>query len=380
MDNYVWWEGELRRDSPVPLYIQLKRIIKEKIEDGVLKPGTLLLSEKELCRIYNISHITVRQALVELTKEGFLFRIPARGTFVKGISPRRKLPVGAVIAETEGNHSSPYISQLLLGIKSVTIQHNLPLLLYTENESEYLAEASRDKLNGLILTDPQVKDTRISILKRKSIPFVVIGRATEEGVYTVDNDNEEIGYLLTAHFLKLGHRRVGFINGPAHFTVSEDRLRGYEKALKEQGISRDGNLIRYGPFSEENGYEKAKELLKEGVSAIVCGDDFIALGALKAIKEEGLRVPEDIALAGCNNFPLTQHTHPPLTSVEIFPYELGKRAGEKLVKLMKGEEVELRSLVKGELVIRESSGSQRGDDRAGAPGHRAIVERHRERR
>ncbi len=354
----------LKKDSPVPLYIQLKEIIKEQIAEGVLKPQMPLPSERELCKIYDISHITVRQALVELTKEGFLFRVPGRGTFVKGkesFQTVKEMPLGVVIPEEKGNLSSPFVSEILLGVKSITIEYGISLLLYTENESEYLTDAYRKRLKGLILTEPQIKDTRISMLKRKEFPFVVIGRSNEEDVYTVDNDNIWIGYTLTSHFLKLGHRKIGFINGPAHFTVSEDRRRGYEKALKEYGIPIEENLIRYGAFSEENGYEKAKELLDRGVSAIVCADDFIALGALKALKERGIRIPEEVALAGCNNSPFTQHTHPSLTSVDIFPYELGKRAGEKLVRLIKGEEVEMRTLVKGELIIRESSVRKGGD-------------------
>jgi len=347
----------------VPLYIQLKEIIKEDIAEGLLRPGAPLPSERALCKIYEISHITVRQALVDLTREGLLFRVPGRGTFVRGEESSRKtgeIPLGVVIPEKEGNLSSPFVSNLLLGIKSLTIQYDFPLLLYTENESEYITDAARNRLKGLILTDPQIKDTRISMLKGEKVPFVVIGKTYEEDVYTVDSDNIWIGYTLTFHFLKIGHRKIGFINGPAHFTVSEDRRRGYEKALKDYGIPVEENLIRYGAFSEENGYRHAKELINKEISGIVCADDFIALGALKAIKEEGLKIPEDIALAGCNNSPFTQHTHPSLTSLDIFPYELGKRAGEKLIRLIKGEEVELRSLVKGRLVVRGSSVSERG--------------------
>lgn len=138
--------------------------------------------------------------------------------------------------------------------------------------------------------------------------------------------------------------------------MSEDRLTGYLKALKDYGFEKEYALIKHGLFSEENGYKQAKKLIKQGVEGIVCADDFVALGALEAIKEEKLRIPEGISLVGCNNAPFTRHTHPPLTSIDIFPYELGKKTGGKLINLIGGEDVELRTLVKGELMVRESSG------------------------
>ena len=84
MNSYKMEKRKIARESPVPLYLQLKGIIKEQVEKGILEQDSLIPSERKLCEIFDISHITVRQALVELTKENFLFRVPGRGTFVKG--------------------------------------------------------------------------------------------------------------------------------------------------------------------------------------------------------------------------------------------------------------------------------------------------------
>ena len=349
---------KISRESPVPLYIQLKELIKGQIAEGVLKPGASLPSERKLCKLYGVSHITVRQALIELTKEGLLFRSPGRGTFVKPerfIRRHESIVLGVVIPELRENLSPHFTSEMLLGVKSLVESYRFTLVLYTENEIDYLVESSTSKLDGLILTNPMIKDTRLSMLKRKQTPFVVIGRGNEDEVYTVDNDNEAIGYLLSVHFLKAGHNRIGFINGPSHLTVSEDRLKGYKKALKQYGIKIEEDLIMSGDFSEDNGYEKAKKLVDKKVSAIICADDFIALGVLRFLKEKGIKIPNEISIAGCNNSSFTRHTNPPLTTVEIFPCELGRKAGEKLLKLIKGENVELRSIVDHKLIIRESS-------------------------
>ena len=232
-------------------------------------------------------------------------------------------------------------------------------MIYTEGESGYLVDSSQGKIRGLILTAPQVKDTRIVMLKKKRIPFVVIGRTNEKNVYSVDNDNIKIGYELTLHLLNSGSKKIGFINGPAHFTVSHDRLQDYKKVLEENKIPFDETIIKYGDFLEKTGYENAKKLIEKEVTSILCGDDFIALGVLKAVKEKGLRIPEDIKIAGCNNSVFTSHINPSLTTYDIFPRKIGQKAAEKLMKLIKKEEVEERTIIKGKLIIRKSIGNQK---------------------
>ena len=249
---------KILKESPLPLYVQLKEIIKQQIAEGILKEGALLPSERDLCKIYNISHITVRQALVELTKEGVLFRVPGRGTFVKGKEEQEEtqlLPIALVIPESENGFSSPFVFELIRGVKSVITKHNYSLLVYTEGESEYLIDSSTGKIKGVILTDPQVKDTRIVMLKKKGISQVIIGRSDEENVYSVDNDNFEVGYKLTEHLIERGCKKIGFINGPFYFTVSQDRLQGYRESLERNNIPFDETIVKYGDFSEKNGYE-----------------------------------------------------------------------------------------------------------------------------
>lgn len=346
----------VNRNSPVPLYIQLKDIIKEQIAEGILIPDKPLPSERELCTIYDISHITVRQALVELTKEGTLFRVPGRGTYVKDgkyfSNNVSALPLGVIIPETEGTLASSFISNFLLGIKSVSTKQNYPLMLYTESEARYLTDIETGKIQGLILTDPMSKDTRIMMLKNKNLPFVIIGNTNIEGVKSVNNDNVEIGSILATHLINSGDRRIGFINGPLHFTVSEDRLEGYKKALSENKISFEESIVKYGQFSEENGYSNAKQLMQEGIDAIIGADDFIAVGALRAIKEAGLKIPEEIRLAGCNNSPFTAHLNPTLTTVEIFPYAIGQKAAEKIIRIITGGKTEEKTIIKIKLIVR----------------------------
>lgn len=355
MNTKMYANEKVDRKSSVPMYIQIKQDIKEQIAEGILKPGSLITSERKLCKVYNVSHITVRQALVELTKEKLLFRVLGRGTFVnnhKEIINLTKDSIGIVISENSKSLPSSFIPDLLLGIKKI-IREKYSLLLYSDTETDYLTS---EEIDGLILTNPQINDIRISLLQKKNLPLVVIGRPQTENVLYVDVDNIYTTYILTDHLLKSGHRRIGFINGPVNLTVSEDRFKGYRKALEEKKISVDESIVRYGDFSEDDGYSNARHIIDDDITAIVCADDLIAVGALKAIKETGLKVPEDISICGCNNSVFTQHSHPTLTTINVFPDRVGKISAQKLIKIMQGEKTEEKTLIKSKLIVRNSTG------------------------
>lgn len=352
-------QSEIDRESAVPLYIQLKEIIKGQIAEGILQEGKLIPSERKLCSIYNISHITVRQALVELTEENILFRVPGRGTYVKdGNRPSAgpaSLPIGIVIPETKGMLASSFVSDLLLGLKSVTAAENCSIMMYLESETNYLLDMEARKLGGLVLTDPMARDARILMIKRMDVPLVVIGRTDIPDVISVDNDNVWIGRKVTSHLIESGYRKIGFINGPRDFSISEDRLSGYRESLEQNMFDYDEELVKYGEFSEEDGYRLACELFDAGSDAVACADDLIAVGALKAARAKGFKVPEEAGIAGCNNSALAEHVRPPLTTVDICIYTIGKTVGRKLMQLIKRVRCSERTILKGELIVRQST-------------------------
>ncbi|MDD2707781.1 MAG: GntR family transcriptional regulator [Verrucomicrobiae bacterium] len=347
---------QVSKSHLAPLYIQLKETIRSQIESGILKPGQSLPPTQELCKKYHISHITVRQALVDLTREGLLCRIPSRGTFVndrKNVSSETTL--GLIIPDQADVQSSQFLSQLLLGIKSVASAEQAGLLLYTSHETTFLGDIQRGKVQGMILTNPQVEDIRIRLLKQEKAALVVVGRVDEEGVCTVDNDNVWVGAQLTAHLLERGHRKIGLVNSPSHLTVSQDRFRGYEQALNEAGVGMDESLVRHGDFSRESGYRNGKELIRKGVEALVCADDLVGLGVFEAAREEGRSIPGQLAVCGCNNSAFSLIFQPPMTTVDINAREIGAQAARKLLARIRGCSVEPRTLIEGKLLSRLST-------------------------
>jgi LacI family transcriptional regulator len=147
-------------------------------------------------------------------------------------------------------------------------------------------------------------------------------------------DNVGGAAAMTKHLIQLGHRRIAFIKGAARNVDAEERHRGYRTALRSARIERDPRLEIDGAFTEHGGYRAAKALLmiSERPTAIFAANDSMAIGALSALREAGVAVPAEIAVAGFDDIPIAQYTSPPLTSVHVPITELGARATARLVE------------------------------------------------
>lgn len=143
------------------------------------------------------------------------------------------------------------------------------------------------------------------------------------------------GFTATAHLTGLGHRRIAFINGEPWMDASVDRLKGYRQALATADIAYDESLIRHGDWLPLTGYHHARELLAlpNRPGAILCGNDLMAIGAMEAASELGLRVPDDVSIMGYDDQELARYTHPPLSTLVLPNYEMGQRAAEALLDL-----------------------------------------------
>jgi LacI family transcriptional regulator len=143
------------------------------------------------------------------------------------------------------------------------------------------------------------------------------------------------GFAATAYLTGLGHRLIAFINGEPWMDASVDRLKGYRQALATADVAFDATLIRNGDWMPLAGYQHARELLgsPKRPTAIFCGNDLMAIGALEAASELGLRVPEDVSIMGYDDQDLARYTHPPLSTLELPNYEMGQRAAEALLDI-----------------------------------------------
>ncbi|RMD58600.1 LacI family transcriptional regulator, partial [Candidatus Parcubacteria bacterium] len=174
-------------------------------------------------------------------------------------------------------------------------------------------------------------------------------------------DNVQGARLAVEHLIRLGHRRIGMItNAPTTYVAAHQRLEGYRQALDGAGLPYDEHLVRYGNFDEQSGEVAMRELLAATPppTAVFVASDMVALGALKAIWDQGLRVPEDVALVGFDDITTARFTTPPLTTVHVPALRLGEEAGKVLLDVMEfGFTTRSQVLLQTTLVVRASCGA-----------------------
>ena len=215
-------------------------------------------------------------------------------------------------------------------------------------------------IDGLIITADTIESAFVSKIQQYDIPFVQIGRPLQSSaaeISYVDVDNEAGAYLATSHLIQHGYRRIGQL-ATAHNTAGADRDVGFRHALADRGLPIDEALIEVSDFSEAGGYDAMRALLDRQPDAVVAQSDAIALGAIRAIRDRGLNVPQDIAVVGFDDMPLAASADPPLTTVRQPIHRTGLIAVETLIDIVKTSPAPARHIVLPvELVIRASSGA-----------------------
>lgn len=349
---------DIRRDAPQPLYLQLTERLKKMMAEMNSSGEKLLPSERDLCRLFAVSHTTVRLALKELEISGLLLRVPGKGTFLT--EPPQKetsstLVYGVILEDLTGGRMTDFQLRLLAGIRHYAQSCDVSLMLLGEEDEIYMTLAQNGKLAGLIITNPMLSDHRLRELKQMNIPLVTIGRPPMRSISWVDNDNVAVGRTMTEHLLERHCHKIGFIGLDRSFTVTADRLAGYKEALKKAGLTSHRNWIAFRGAGAKAGYREAAELVEAGVDGIVCMDDLIALGALHYLHETGRHCPEEIALIGCNNSSFVDFSFPPLTSLDIEPERIGEEAVRTLEAVRKSQERPIGTVVPFQLQIRRST-------------------------
>ena len=267
---------------------------------------------------------------------------------------------------TEQFFVNPFFVEVMRGIGVSALKRGYNVLFSTGNnsEEEYRATSrlvNEKRVDGLILLTSRMGDKTIESLRKKRFPFVVVGKPSNiEDVNWVDNDNQEAGFQATEHLIKLGHKRIGFIGVEFTYVFMGERFKGYKKALDSYGIKFSKELLSLGEFLEEGGYNSAKKLIeqKDPPTAIVVADDLMAFGAMKAIKARGLAIPDDISIIGFNDTPLASYVDPPLSSVQIFVYDLGYNASETLINQIEETDGHKKHIIiPASLRVRKSTGN-----------------------
>lgn len=217
---------------------------------------------------------------------------------------------------------------------------------------------------GAIMILPPEESHELISLRARAFPFVVVDPRTAltQDIAAVSAANFSGSRALSAHLIGLGHRRIGVIGGPPQWVASDARLAGHRAAMAEVGVLPAHELLRGLEPTTENGYLMARELLAlaDQPTAIVGFNDKVAVGALRAAQELGLRVPVDLSITGFDDIDISNATHPTLTTVRQPLQEMGRMAVTLLMRILEGHDLQtLHVTLATELVIRESTGRVR---------------------
>ncbi len=284
----------------------------------------------------------------------------------RSLASRRSQVLGAVIPQAINTvFADPFFPGVLRGIAEMANEHKYHLMLSMVSpplEEDFYRQALRSQmLDGVVILSAFLDDPLVPRLLQDRIPFVIIGRHLHEPqVSYVDIDNTRGAQMATEHLLRQGRRRISSITGPANMIAGLDRREGYLSALREAGLPIDNELIVAGDFTEATGYVAMQQLLPLKPDAVFVANDLMAVGALRAIRQAGQRVPDDIALVGFDDSQIAAYTDPPLTTVRQPVRTLGSTAVDLLLRLLENDaQAPLRTILPTELVIRTSCGAQR---------------------
>jgi LacI family transcriptional regulator len=261
---------------------------------------------------------------------------------------------------------NPVYAIMIESIQEVARAHGLRLMLHStgadaEDELAMLRDLKHRYVDGLILVSLHLTEAHTEELRRAAAPVIVIGLPTKDTpVDCVRAYSRKGAAAAVRHLRSAGRRRIAFVNGPPHTAPGSSRRLGYLDGLRSCGLARNDALIEVAAdFMIEPGRSATARLLKRAKpDAIFCANDLLAIGALSALRDAGLDVPGDVALAGMDNTTLAEVTWPTLTSVDLGSAARARIAAELLLERIEGLESEPRMLgVEPRLVVRASSGA-----------------------
>lgn len=264
--------------------------------------------------------------------------------------------------------TDPYYPHLTKGIAQACNQYNYTLALFLigdkDDEEKIFPRVSRKGLlDGVIVQAGHHGDQQIiGQLIDSNIPLVVAGRPfRSDNVSYIDIDNINASYNAVSHLIRLGYKQIATIAGPANSTVGIDRKTGYLKALTDRARKVDESLMIEGDFTETGGYYAMQKLLPSKPDAVFAASDIMAIGAMRAVREAGLKIPDDVAFVGFDDLPIATLSDVQLTTVRQPVVQFGTKAVEILIdQIENGIQPPRRVIMDTELIIRESCGSKIG--------------------
>jgi DNA-binding LacI/PurR family transcriptional regulator len=283
-----------------------------------------------------------------------------KNNLARGLALKTSHLIGVMVSDI----SNPFFSEIARGVHDVARGKSYVIALCNterrvENEEIFSRTLLENQIAGLIFVGGAMGEEHLRKLRENHVPFVIAGRRSSGlSMPTVAVDNMAVGYQATQHLVGLGHRKIMFLSGPSDSATSRDRQQGHMQVMQANGYA---PLVAEGDFKMETGFSLASRLAKmnqkKRPTAVFAANDMMAIGLILGLTNQGLKIPKDLAVVGCDDIPMAKLIKPTLTTIRVPMYEIGARAMDMLMALLEGKQSPIvQTLLLGsEVVIRESA-------------------------
>jgi DNA-binding LacI/PurR family transcriptional regulator len=330
----------------------------------------MAISIKDIARLAGVSHSTVSRALnnsplIPPDTAERIQRIAAEQGYAasavaRSLVTRRTEAIGVVVTSI----SDPFNGEVVAGIEEVANREGYSVVLATsqadpEREMKVVRSFRERRVDGILVASSRLGARYLPLFAELETPIVLLNNQhPSEFAYSVSIDNADGGSQATTHLIELGHRDIAYIGDESGLLSDEERFSGYRAAMTKAGLKIRKDLVVRGDGKLEEGKKRTAELLalKHPPTAIFCYNDMTALGAIEAVHAKQLRVGREISLVGFDDLFFAASLDPPLTTFRQPKRELGKQATELLLAIFREQKAERKAVVRGELVVRGSTG------------------------
>lgn len=277
----------------------------------------------------------------------------------RGLATQKTGTIGLVVPD----NANPYFSEVARGVEHLAYTNGYTVFLCNTEEDiarefDVLRLLDEYIVDGLILCSTRLEDADLHEAITRQPATVLVNRPLHNSqVASIMIDAQLGGQLIANHLLENGHRKIGIIAGPRTSLSGRDRLSSYVQTIQEFGVVQPEEQIIYCSPTTQGGTSAAKQLLQTfpDLTALICFNDLVAVGALQACKQLGRDVPGDVAVTGFDDIPMSAFVTPALTTCHVHRHELGRRAMQLLLNMMRGEMNDANIVLKPQLVVRDSS-------------------------
>jgi DNA-binding LacI/PurR family transcriptional regulator len=343
--------GIIKKNARDSIQAQVESFLLGRIETDAWQVGTKVPSERDLADELAVSRTTVRNAFLALTARGLFERSVGQGTYVRrkqgpSAAPRATTgTLGYVVCKEKSSRrpiaSEAFYFDVFLGIEEETARSGRhTLFTYLDDFDAEEREVFRgflEKVDGVIVEEARNGEF-LQQLKASGVPAVLLApTAAPEGMDLVTMDLAEGACKAVLYLRGLGHQRIGIVNGPLRLDSARTRFLAWKQAMEESGVTADERLSDGEEgWSAEAGYAAMMRLCARcpELTAVFCANDLLAIGALSALSELGVRVPDEVSVIGFDDTELARHASPPLTTMKIHSRDMARSAARRLLERM----------------------------------------------